>query len=128
MDNTAAARAFRRPLGPGQICPYKVVIYDSDLANADWKQAFMKLKAAGNEPCILLASRVYDQYLWNEVIRCDVRDEAVPDPQLTDQAGKEPAASLHDQMALLAYSCWEMRGSPSSSPQSEMNRGNGNGF
>jgi hypothetical protein len=25
---------------------------------------------AGSDPCILLASRVYDQYLLNEVVRC----------------------------------------------------------
>jgi hypothetical protein len=56
--------------GPMELSPCKIVIYDSDLTDGSWKQALMKLRTAGDDPCILLASRVYDQYLWNEVIRC----------------------------------------------------------
>jgi hypothetical protein len=56
--------------GPIEMSPCRIVVYDSDSGDGNWKEAFMNLKAAGGDPCILLASRVYDQYLWNEVIRC----------------------------------------------------------
>jgi hypothetical protein len=49
--------------------PCSIVIYDGDSISGDWKEAFAKLKAIQGDPCILLASRVYDPYLWNEVIR-----------------------------------------------------------
>jgi hypothetical protein len=49
---------------------FSIVIYDGDSTNGNWKEAFVKLKATEGDPCILLASRVFDPYLWNEVIRC----------------------------------------------------------
>jgi hypothetical protein len=48
-----------------------------------------------------------------------LQDEAVLDTQLTDYAGTEPAASLHDQIALLAYAYWEERGCPSGSAEED---------
>jgi hypothetical protein len=55
--------------GPIIAAPYSIVIYDGDSARGDWKEAFVTLKATQGDPCILLASRVFDPYLWNEVIR-----------------------------------------------------------
>lgn len=60
---------LRPDYGPPIARRYSIVIYDGDSTNGNWKDAFMNLKATEGEPCILLASRVFDQYLWNEVIR-----------------------------------------------------------
>ena len=49
---------------------YPLVIYDGDSAQGNWKDALRRLRSAEGEPCVLLASRVRDQYLWNEVVRC----------------------------------------------------------
>jgi hypothetical protein len=56
--------------GPSIASPFSIVIYDGDSTNGSWKEAFSTLKATDGDPCILLASRVFDPYLWNEVIRC----------------------------------------------------------
>jgi len=50
--------------------PWSIVVYDGDLTDGLWKEAFVRLKATEGNPCILLASGVSDPYLWNEVIRC----------------------------------------------------------
>lgn len=60
---------LRPDYGPPIARRYSIVIYDGDSTNGNWKEAFVNLKATEGEPCILLASRVFDPYLWNEVIR-----------------------------------------------------------
>jgi hypothetical protein len=45
--------------------------------------------------------------------------EAALDPQLTEHDGAERAPSLHDQIALLAYSYWEARRGPFGSPEED---------
>jgi hypothetical protein len=47
-----------------------IVILDRDLAGVNWKEALMSIRASGHDSCILLASRVFDPYLWDEVVRC----------------------------------------------------------
>ena len=60
---------LRPDYGPPIARRYSIVIYDGDSTNGNWKEAFVSLKATDGEPCILLASRVFDPYLRNEVIR-----------------------------------------------------------
>jgi RND family efflux transporter MFP subunit len=60
----------RPDYGPPIARRCSIVIYDADSTNGNWKEVFVKLKATDGDPCILLASRVFDPYLRNEVIRC----------------------------------------------------------
>ena len=45
-----------------------LVIYDRDLPGEDWREAFAKLGSQSRPLRILLASRVVDDYLWEQVI------------------------------------------------------------
>jgi len=47
-----------------------IIILDADLADGNWKDALMSLRASANNQCVILASRVFDPYLWDEVVRC----------------------------------------------------------
>lgn len=47
-----------------------IIIYDSDSVAGDWKAALTRIRLWEGEPCVLLASQVSDQYLWDEVVRC----------------------------------------------------------
>ena len=65
---------------------FPIVVYDGESTEGNWKEALLMLKAAESHPCILLASRVFDPYLWNEVIRCggfDVIAKSAGREQLT---------------------------------------------
>jgi DNA-binding response OmpR family regulator len=46
----------------------QIVLLDRDLEPADWRYALSSLAAASNGACVLLVSRVIDEYLWNEVV------------------------------------------------------------
>jgi len=46
-----------------------LIIYDWNLTDDNWSSAFDRLNGLGIAMCILLASRVADPYLWQEVIR-----------------------------------------------------------
>ena len=43
-------------------------ICDQDLGEEDWRVVMQGIATLPRSPCVLLASRVMDQYLWNEVI------------------------------------------------------------
>jgi CheY-like chemotaxis protein len=45
-------------------------ICDQDLGEEDWRVVMNRIASLPRSPCVLLASRVMDQYLWNEVIQC----------------------------------------------------------
>ena len=49
--------------------PTPLVICDRDLANEDWRDVLAKIAALPQAVCVLLASRVVDDYLWRQVIR-----------------------------------------------------------
>jgi DNA-binding NtrC family response regulator len=49
--------------------PIPIVVYDSDLAEEHWRLVLPRLGAVATDSCILLASRVADEYLWQEVVR-----------------------------------------------------------
>lgn len=50
--------------------PVPVVICDRDLPGEDWREVLRRISALPQSVCVLLASRVMDDYLWNEVIQC----------------------------------------------------------
>jgi DNA-binding NtrC family response regulator len=47
-----------------------VVLYDRDWPNAEWRTAVQALASSHQRSCVILASRVADDYLWQELIRC----------------------------------------------------------
>lgn len=49
--------------------PTPLVICDRDLASEDWRDVLTKIAALPQAVCVLLASRVVDDYLWRQVIR-----------------------------------------------------------
>ena len=46
-----------------------VVICDRDLPGAEWRNVVEALASPPRRACVILASRVLDEYLWQEVIR-----------------------------------------------------------
>jgi DNA-binding NtrC family response regulator len=49
--------------------PIPLIVYDWNSEDDDWQAALERLNRAGIGASILLASRVADRYLWQEVIR-----------------------------------------------------------
>jgi DNA-binding NtrC family response regulator len=49
--------------------PTPLVICDRDLAGEGWRDVLAKIAAVPRAVCVLLASGVVDDYLWNDVIR-----------------------------------------------------------
>ena len=47
-----------------------VILYDRDWPNADWRTTVQALASSPHRSCVILASRVADDYLWQELIRC----------------------------------------------------------
>lgn len=46
-----------------------IIIWDRDLTSGDWRNIVHALASLPQKPCVLLLSRVVDDYLWNEVVR-----------------------------------------------------------
>jgi FixJ family two-component response regulator len=46
-----------------------IIIWDRDLTGGDWRNIVHALASLPQRPCVLLLSRVVDDYLWNEVVR-----------------------------------------------------------
>jgi FixJ family two-component response regulator len=46
-----------------------IIIWDRDLTSGDWRNIVHALASLPQRPCVLLLSRVVDDYLWNEVVR-----------------------------------------------------------
>ena len=49
--------------------PTPLVICDRDLSGEPWRDVLAKIAALPQAVCVLLASRVVDDYLWHQVIR-----------------------------------------------------------
>lgn len=47
-----------------------VILYDRDWPNAEWRTTVQTLASSPRRCCVILASRVTDDYLWQELIRC----------------------------------------------------------
>jgi DNA-binding NtrC family response regulator len=48
---------------------FPIVLYDRELDGLDWRNAIQCLAKAAPSTCILLASPVVDDYLWQEVVQ-----------------------------------------------------------
>jgi DNA-binding response OmpR family regulator len=46
----------------------QIILIDRDVDGKDWRFAVSSLAAASGGACVLLISRVIDDYLWNEVV------------------------------------------------------------
>lgn len=51
-----------------------VVLYDRDWPNAEWRTTVHTFASCPQRPCVILLSRVADDYLWQELIRCGGHD------------------------------------------------------
>ena len=51
-----------------------VVLYDRDWPNAEWRTTVHTFSVCPQRPCVILMSRVADDYLWQELIRCGGHD------------------------------------------------------
>jgi hypothetical protein len=49
--------------------PTPIVVYDGDLNAGNWRDAFKDIRDLPAHPCVLLASRVADDYLLQEILR-----------------------------------------------------------
>jgi DNA-binding NtrC family response regulator len=65
-----ASEAPAIPVCFSQSTPIRIVVYDGDTIDGDWKDALTRIKLWDKQPCVLLASRVADPYLCDEVVRC----------------------------------------------------------
>jgi DNA-binding NtrC family response regulator len=48
----------------------QIMLFDRDIAGADWRSLVTGFAAASGGACIMLASKVIDDYLWNELVSC----------------------------------------------------------
>jgi hypothetical protein len=46
----------------------QVMLIDRDATTSDWRTAVLDLSTASSGACIMLVSKVIDDYLWNEVV------------------------------------------------------------
>jgi len=51
-----------------------VILYDRDWPDAEWRSTVQALASSTHGSCVILASRVADDYLWQELIRCGGHD------------------------------------------------------
>jgi DNA-binding NtrC family response regulator len=47
-----------------------LILYDRDWPNGEWRTAVQTFSSSPRRSCVILASRVADDYLWQELIRC----------------------------------------------------------
>jgi len=65
----------------------QIVLMDRDFAGGRWRAAVSALAAGSQGPCIILASKVADEYLWNEVVACGGY-EVLPKPLRRDELAR----------------------------------------
>lgn len=46
-----------------------VILYDRDLPGREWRDVVALLASTPHHACVILISKVVDDYLWNEVVR-----------------------------------------------------------
>ena len=61
-----------------------VILYDRDWPNAEWRSTVQAFAASLQRSCVILVSRVADDYLWQELIRCGGYD-LLPKPFHADE-------------------------------------------
>lgn len=62
----------------------QIVLLDRDMAGQDWRKPMAALVAASSGACVVLVSKVLDDYLWNEVV-CNGGYEVLPKPLREDE-------------------------------------------
>ena len=79
FDNAGWAIVFADTIEDALRQPAPIVVCDRDLEGADWREAIQQLASAPERSCVILASFVADDYLWEEVIHCGGYD-VLPKP------------------------------------------------
>ncbi len=51
-----------------KVQPTPLVICDREISGEDWREALARIAGLPQAVCVLLASRVVDEYLWHQVI------------------------------------------------------------
>jgi AmiR/NasT family two-component response regulator len=51
-----------------------LILYDRDWPNAEWRTTVHSFATSTPRPCVILTSRVADEYLWQELIRSGGHD------------------------------------------------------
>jgi DNA-binding NtrC family response regulator len=46
-----------------------MILYDRDWPHLEWRAVVRKFASSPHRPCVILLSRVADEYLWDELIR-----------------------------------------------------------
>jgi AmiR/NasT family two-component response regulator len=46
----------------------QIIFFDRDMAGQDWRSFVTGFAAASGRACIMLVSKVIDDYLWNELV------------------------------------------------------------
>jgi len=62
----------------------QIVLLDRDVAGQDWRKSMAALVAASSGACVVLVSKVLDDYLWNEVV-CNGGYEVLSKPLREDE-------------------------------------------
>ena len=65
----------------------QIVLFDRDLAGADWRTAMSSFASCSNGACIVLISKVMDDNLWSEVV-CNGGYEVLPKPLHDDELSR----------------------------------------
>jgi hypothetical protein len=73
---------------PGNGHPLRpnIILLDRDLTESGWRESMIALAESSPGACIMLASRVMDGYLWNEVVRhggYDVLAKPLREPEVS---------------------------------------------
>jgi DNA-binding NtrC family response regulator len=84
-----------------------VILYDRDWPGAEWRTAVQRLALTPHRACVILVSRVADDYLWQELIRCGGYD-VLTKPLQADDATR---------VIRLALSYWQSSRGPAQRPQ-----------
>lgn len=64
-----SARSSEEAVAALETQQYALAICDRDLPGEDWHEVLSRLTSLSQRTCIVLASPVADDYLWNEVIQ-----------------------------------------------------------
>lgn len=65
----------------------QIVLLDRDLAGEDWRKKMAGLAPASSGACVVLVSKVIDDYLWNEVV-LNGGYEILPKPLLEEEVSR----------------------------------------
>ena len=82
----------------------QIILFDRDMAGQDWREFVIYFSAASPRACIILVSRVFDDYLWNELVS-NGGYEVLRKPLREDEVSRT---------ARMAWSYWSSASRPAS--------------